>query len=288
MQKEFRSAFHPRQYMLTRDFEVFYYSDLNFQNVGLHSHDYYEIYFFVEGAVEMDISGSAYPLTPGDMIVVPPGTPHQVKILDGERPYRRFVLWLSREYWDRLEKSSSDYTYLLRHTAEHHRYIYPFDAIRFNAIYARLFSLLDEIHADRFGREECISLLVRELMLHLSRAVYERTHPGGPKENRSTYAAITGFIDTHLEEDLTLDRLSREFYISKYYIAHLFQDSTGLSVHQYITKKRLAACCAAIQSGTAISAAYRMCGFRDYSSFYRAFQKEYGMPPSKYREIYMV
>ena len=41
-----RSTFNSRQYMLSEDFEVFYYSDIGFKSVGSHSHDYYEIYFF--------------------------------------------------------------------------------------------------------------------------------------------------------------------------------------------------------------------------------------------------
>ena len=59
-----------------------------------------------------------------------------------------------------------------------------------------------------------------------------------------------------------------------------------MSVHQYILKKRLAACCDAIQSGTKISEAYLAYGFHDYSSVYRAFQKEYGTSPSDYRELH--
>ena len=68
--------------------------------------------------------------------------------------------------------------------------------------------------------------------------------------------------------------------MSKYYISHLFQEYTGLSVHQYITKRRLAACADAMQSGRHINEIYTQLGFLNYSSFYRAFIKEYGCPPS--------
>ena len=78
--------------------------------------------------------------------------------------------------------------------------------------------------------------------------------------------------------------MSRELFLSKYYIAHLFQENTGLSVHQYITKKRLAACVEAMQSGQRINEIYGRLGFLNYSSFYRAFLKEYGCPPSVYLE----
>ena len=115
--------------------------------------------------------------------------------------------------------------------------------------------------------------------------MHEQTHRPTSQESVSTYEAITAFIDTHLEEPLSLDRIAQEFYLNKYYIAHLFQQSVGLSIHRYITKKRLAACAAAIRSGAKVTEVCRTYGFGDYTSFYRAFRAEYGMSPSEYREI---
>ena len=51
--KRIRSDFNSRQYMLAEDFELYYYSDVNFQNVGSHSHAYYEVYLFSEGNANM-------------------------------------------------------------------------------------------------------------------------------------------------------------------------------------------------------------------------------------------
>ena len=41
MKGNLRSAFNTRQYMQSKDFEAFYYSDLNFQTLPAHTHDYY-------------------------------------------------------------------------------------------------------------------------------------------------------------------------------------------------------------------------------------------------------
>ena len=46
MKKNLQTAFITRQHMLSRDFELYYYNDHNLSKVDLHSHNYYEFYFF--------------------------------------------------------------------------------------------------------------------------------------------------------------------------------------------------------------------------------------------------
>jgi hypothetical protein len=57
MKNKLRSSFNSRQYMLSSDFEVFYYSDKDFKTLNPHAHDYYECYLFIEGDVTMEIFG---------------------------------------------------------------------------------------------------------------------------------------------------------------------------------------------------------------------------------------
>lgn len=286
MAKRQSSKFNTRQYMLREDFEVFYYSDTHFESVGNHSHDYYELYFFEEGAVTMEIGGKDYPLQTGDVIVIPPGMDHRARLTDPEKPYRRFVFWQSKAFWEAMEGRSRDYGYLLRRAESRGRYVYHFDLPTFNAVRTRLFALLDEIHTDRFARDTAIDLCIADLLLFLSRTVHEQEQRRNKKEQLSRYQAITRYVDEHLDEPLSLDALAKEFYLSKYYLVHLFRENTGLSLHQYILKKRLAACCDAIQGGAAVGEVCRQWGFGDYSAFYRAFRKEYGMSPTAYLELH--
>ncbi len=280
MKKKLRSEFNSRQYMLARDFEIYYYSDLHFSSVGRHSHDYTEVYLFCEGRVDMEIEGKSHRLRPGDVLVLPPGTQHRAAVRGGEVPYRRFVFWLSRDFCEALRAESPDYLFLFDRAREKRDYVYPTDPLEFNSLRGRLFELLEELHTDRFGRDAQIGLLVRGLLLSLSRTVCQRVSRSAKQEKRAGYQLITDYIHENLGGDLSLDALSRELFLSKYYISHLFQENTGLSVHQYITKRRLAACADAMQSGQHINEIYTQLGFLNYSSFYRAFIKEYGCPPS--------
>lgn len=285
MKGNLRSAFNTRQYMQSKDFEAFYYSDLNFQTLPAHTHDYYEFYLFLEGDLDLEISGHARPLHPGDMVLVPPGVSHHALMHSSDRPYRRFVLWVSQEYAARLLKESPDYVFLMQRAATSSRCYYHFYEAEFSSIQSRLIRLLEEFHSNRYGRNAAVYLALNDLLLYMNRIIYEREHPV-VSGSGDLMQEITLFIDEHLTEDLSLDVLADHVCLSKYYIAHYFKDSLGISIHQYITKKRLQSCSEAIAAGSDITRTFDEYGFRDYSSFYRMFRKEYGMSPREYQEAH--
>ncbi len=287
MTKNLQTKFDTRQYMQTNDFELYYYNDQNLSKVEDHSHNYYEFYFFLEGNVVMEIDGHPYTLKYGDVILIPPGISHHALITESNLSYRRFVFWVSKEYFDHLAKKSPSYKYLITRALEKKKYIFHNDIIAFNAIQSKIFQIIEEMHDERFGKTEKISLCINELILHLNRISYEKEHPKARKEAQSLYQNLISYIDKHLDEDLSLEKLAKHFFISKYHIAHIFKNNMGCSIHQYITKKRLEACRNALSCEQGISSVYLMYGFKDYSSFYRSFKKEYGMSPKEYQNTFL-
>ena len=279
------TKFNPRQYMLSRDYEIYYYSDTHFQSVGLHSHDYFEFYFFESGDGCMEIKGEAMPLRSGDVVVVPPGVSHRALLNDGDAPYRRFVFWITKPFCAELAKSYPELALLTERAERDGRISCHLDLLDFSAVRSDLFSLLDEIQTERFGKSSQIRLAISGLLLRLCRAFFGAEGCDERSEASSRREAVVGFIDTHLDEDLSLERIAKELYLSKFYVSHLFREATGLTVHQYVTKKRLAKSLLAIKSGAPIGQVWAACGFQDHSSFYRAFKKEYGLSPSRYREL---
>ena len=286
MKKGLQTKFSTRQYMLSKDFEIYYYSDRELKKVDSHTHDYYEFYFFLEGDVGIEIEAQEYPLRYGDIVLIPPGLRHHSVIHAGQqsRPaYRRFVLWISQEYCSQLMELSSSYGYLMQYVLVNRDYILHNDTVTFNMIQSRVFQLIEEVHADRFGREAQVCLYMNELLLLINRVAYEQKHPVSVHEETALYQNLLLYIEAHLEEDLSLERLAQTFYVSRYHVAHTFTDHIGISIHQYITRKRLEASRAAILAGEKISDTYLRYGFRDYSSFFRAFRKEYGISPKEFR-----
>ena len=135
MKKNLKTVFQERQHMLADNFEVYYYEDRSLDKVKLHSHNYYEFYFFLEGNVKMQIGESIYNLKYGDIILIPPNIPHRAIIHKQNVPYRRFVFWISQDYCEHLSTFSPVYNYIIQFAAQHQRFIFHTDQITFNTYY---------------------------------------------------------------------------------------------------------------------------------------------------------
>ena len=84
---------------------------------------------------------------------------------------------------------------------------------------------------------------------------------------------VLSYINEHYKEDLSLEQLAGHFYLNKFTLAKLFKEQTDRTVHNYIILKRISMAKQKITEGMLPSAVYQDVGFRDYSTFYRAFLK---------------
>lgn len=82
-----------------------------------------------------------------------------------------------------------------------------------------------------------------------------------------------------------MERAAREFFVSKSTIDQLFRKKLGISFYRYLTQSRLIAAKERILEGEALGRICTDVGFADYSTFYRAFRREYGVAPSDFRDL---
>lgn len=91
---------------------------------------------------------------------------------------------------------------------------------------------------------------------------------------------IINYLNENYTSQIRLEQLADKFFINKYYLQHLFKKHMGVTVMEYVTNKRILKIQCLMEEGCKISVAANMCGFNDYSSFYRAYVKHTGTKPS--------
>ncbi len=97
---------------------------------------------------------------------------------------------------------------------------------------------------------------------------------------RLKLSALLQHINLHINENLSLDELAQRFNLSKFYLTRRFKELTGLSLHQFIVKKRLTRARYLISVGTDPYCAAVEAGFNNYSHFSRTFKAYFGQNPS--------
>ena len=287
MAKHYHSQFDQRQEMRTTDFEVFYYEDKEYSEVSMHRHDYYEIYFFLEGDLSYQIGKNQYPMNYGDICIIPPGVFHRPQFQTYDKPYRRIVLWLSPDYFRRIQSIHPDITYCFEYGDKTHCHHFSTDFSSAQVIFDKLLDIMEENKRVVPFHQEMLICHITSLLLSINRIV-SLTQKSNDDITRPDplFARVCDYMNKHLEEDLTLDILAQKFYVSKYHISHVFKENMGMSVHQYLTKKRLYASKNAILSGEPMGDVANNFGFQDYTSFFRAFKKEFGIGPKEFKESF--
>lgn len=239
--------------------------------IARHCHDAYEILYVIEGNGKYVIEGAEYPIRPRTILFAPPFSYHSLKI-QSDALYERYVLQF---FANDLTPASQELLFSLNKSLEGVGCYYAADALS-----PAIFSIFE-----RFEYAECLpenerkefrKLLTSEIVLLLSVATKESI----PRDEGELGARVIKYLNEHIDKDVSLDKLAKRFFVSKYYLCRAFKKHNGISVHGYINQKRVMYAKQLIESGeTASSAAYRV-GFGDYSAFYRAYVKLLGKSPT--------
>lgn len=97
-------------------------------------------------------------------------------------------------------------------------------------------------------------------------------------------ARVCAFIDAHLDERLTLDRLGEAVGLSPAHLQRVFKQVTGVSPRQYVEVRRIGQLKANLREGQPIAAALYDAGFSSSSRVYEEAGAKLGMTPAAYRK----
>ncbi len=110
------------------------------------------------------------------------------------------------------------------------------------------------------------------------------TEAESEKQEERTITGITGYLQEHLAEDLSLSVLAQEFHLNPQYISQLFKNEIGVNFLSYLTNIRMEkAKKLLLSTSLSIAELAEQSGYGDYRVFTKVFKKSEGVTPSQYR-----
>lgn len=251
--------------------------------VNLHSHNYYEmVYVLSNSGTQYLVGTKRYLLQRGDIILVPPGIGHKPLFpAQLAEPYRRIVIWFSTDFIDGIKTilpfdsiPKEERVFLLRTAGT------PWDSM------GRLFHLgLKEAQEKKEGWQIALYGNTMQLLTHFWRAMREPENRPPKTEKPELLDDVVSYIETHLHEKISLADTATRFFVSESTIGQTFQKKMHVSFYHYVTQRRLIAAKSMILEEGNLDILCEKVGFTDYSAFYRAFKKEFGISPREYRNL---
>ena len=242
------------------------------ESFTIHTHNMCEVYVFLNGKASFRIEGSEYRLERGDLLVMRPAEAHCIEV-QPEHPYERLSIHFDPALFERIDPEGRMLkVFMEREAGRFNRFsAAEFPDQNYRVMLSRL---MQPQRCDRLHIISALLTLLTELY-----PLYMQRDEHTPSAEGNLLFQVIRHINEHLSEPLSLDALCEQFYLSKPQLCRSFKRTTGASVGEYITAKRLLQAQTMLRAGSPPTKVCTACGFNDYSAFYRAYRKHFGVSP---------
>ncbi|WMT39326.1 AraC family transcriptional regulator [Paenibacillus sp. D2_2] len=237
----------------------------------------YEIFMFISGSGNFTIEGSKYELEPYSILMMNSNELHVVNIAE-DQPYERAVLTLDGNFMAPFMSSGVDLFWTIKYRRLGQDNQLSAKTVKESGLlelFNKLQRALNQGSAEHEIVAKCIIVQIASMINDLA----QNHSPSSSKRGEPKVAAVLEYINNNLDESLTLDLLAEQFFITKYYLCHIFKETTGYTINQYITHKRILKADELMRQGFTATQACFMSGFTGYSSFFKSYRKLTGRTP---------
>ena len=233
---------------------------------SMHTHNAYELIYFVNGDATHVIEDRKYKLKKGDLILIRPLQYHFIQI-DAPAKYERYDILFDVE----------------KHGVESAELI-PADMevinLHGNEIIEDIFRKCDlyRQHSSSDVFEKILAHLLSELFYNI--ALFPRPLSSSATSMSPLVSQALKYINENLCSILTIERIAEHLFVSESYMFRMFQKELHQTPKKYILEKRLFLAQKMLSDGEKPTTVCECCGFGDYATFYRNYRAFFGHSPS--------
>lgn len=260
------------------DFRLFHLHDDRGTQVEYHYHEFCKLLLLRTGRGSYTVEGQRYQLKAGDIVFIDRHAIHRPEFQAGVH-YERYIIYISPDFLDRYAVAGCDLRSVFSARGGH---VLRLEENASRRAFDQAARMERELSGESYGAAVLAASVLVEMLIELAR--WQRSdstrcpQPLSPENTR--IRDILRYIDGHLMEDISIDALAEQFYISKYHMMRLFRQEVGQTIHNYISDRRLLHARELIRGGHPATESCFRSGFRSYSSFTRAYSKRFGSTPT--------
>lgn len=250
------------------------------ETMSIHIHNCFEIYYSISGGKQLLIANKFYDISPGDLFVINQFESHYVSQINNA-VHERIVISIYPDFLKSISTTNTDLSYCFTHRPDNFNHKICLNKEQQN----RFMYFINKIAStDGFGSDVIEYAAFLELMTLLT-GMYMTNNDVSlltPYKYNEQIDEIIAYINDNISEQLTIDGLSKHFFLSESYICRIFKLATGTTINKYITARRISIAKSLLSNGSNVNDVCIQCGFNDYSNFLKSFKKAVGVSPKKY------
>lgn len=253
-------------------------------SAGMHFHDFYEVQLYFTEGTDLSIRDHHYALQPGDIVLIRMFEPHKLSFKKNVT-HKRFSICLDASFLLSACSQTSNLIALFENVNPR----YP--VIHFDPEHFRIYEKLCQKYEDppyKAGIDVFHRAVLYELLACLLNDLQHDINVSASSSITNTVGIIShllNYINTHLQDNLSLEILSRETHFSPPYLCRVFKQYTGNTLKQYINLKKIDRAQQLLLSGVPANIVCSQIGFTNYSWFYKLFHAIAGTGPQEYQKI---
>lgn len=262
-------------------FDAFYFQDEEMGAITyVYPHIFYKIILFLQGDVSYSIGERQYDMIPGDILLPPRHTSYSCRS-HSHQPYHRVVIWFTPELLDSIDPQGELKDFFDQISRQEGACFHFSHEVQ-NQIFEHAITLASELDYAKSMKDAVAYSLVALILAGIYRSAATDTSGCTNSAAAQLVQSVANYINEHLTQALPLDNIAETFFVSKYHLERIFKKHMSITLHNYIIQRRLTLARQKLYDGAAPTAVYKLCGFSSYSTFYRAFQKLYGISPQQF------